>query len=144
MSDTSIPDEAYIDRVIDIVARVHGFVLDKDDPVLATATLHKVIVGHLINDIKEAGNENLKKYIEAMEEKRVFAKEEATEIIKSAIKENSETLQAEAQKAADIINDALKAQDELLKANKNSRNISILSSAIALFSMITVLIVIAK
>ncbi len=144
MPDDIIDDVAYIDKAIEVVSRVHGYTLGKNDPVLVTATLNHFVYQKAIGDFRKAADENLKKYIDAMEENKSIAKDTAVEIIKSAIEENSETLQAEAKKAADIIHEATSAQETLLKANNNSRNISIISSAICLASMITVLLVMTK
>lgn len=152
MSDEIIADKVYIDKVIETVARVHDFVLSKDDPVLATATLNKVVVTHVVNDFKKACDEKINKLSEAINEQEILAKEQASEIIKSAIEENEHKLNAIAEAAANKYLESVKKHQNNIEISneaavrniKTNRNLTLIFSLISLVSMLTTITIMLK
>jgi hypothetical protein len=60
MSSSSLPpaykplSPADLDQLIGEVAKHHGFLLDRDDPVLVTVSLNKLVLAQLISQIEQA------------------------------------------------------------------------------------------
>lgn len=152
MSGESASDNTYIDKIIEKVAKVHGYVLDKHDPVLVTATLNKFIVSSIYNDVKKAGDAQIQNMTRIIEDSTAKAANNAVEIIKNGIEENNKTLSAEAKQAANEIITAIKNQQSLieeknirvLKDIKNARNMTLIAASSALASMLIMIFLIAR
>ena len=150
MTTEIIDDSAYLDKAIETVSKVHGYTLDRNDPVLVTASLNHYVLNRAVTEFKKASEENIKKYVTAMEEAKNVSKQASSKIIKEAIQENSILLQNEAKKAAAEIKNSINKENEfinknnqdILRATTLNRNLSLLFSIIALSAMVATLFII--
>lgn len=117
MSSNSLPpaceplSPAEIDRLIGEVAKRHGFLLDRNDPVLVTVTLNELMLARVASRIDRAVDAARRELASAAVAQRDASKSEASRLITAAAAEYAdEQLRLAADGAADRIRAVLTDQ----------------------------------
>jgi hypothetical protein len=141
---------AEIDRLIAEVARRHGFVLDRDDPVLATVTLNELTLSRALAQLKDVVEAAKLEIAAGAARQSEAAKNEASVLITAAAEYADEQFRQAAKGAADEVRAGLLQQlaeiPGLIDAEKLSRTASFVqwtAALVYLAATLTALMVIA-